>query len=247
MKYIVLIDTEEKGPVSQDILIKWAKTGDITPATQVRNAILKKWRKASDYDFLKETFSILKYENTDTSKDTKKTADNNLAKKSLEEIEDEEELYEKLKKHTSYKNPFLPDPSPISLRFFAAIFDYILVGLISFGFLCIMANLILNNSISLNLTFYLTFFFSFSLLLVYYAACLGVFAQTFGMWFWGIIIVQKGNEGKPVYLHKAFWFTVLMFVLGIFALFFMYLTGKRRALHDMCCGTQIVRISARVK
>ena len=245
MKYIVQIDTEEKGPVTQDILIKWVEAGSVNPNTQVRNAVLKKWRKASEYDFLKEIFSRIEVEKDNNQENTKKNADKAFAKKSVDE--DEEELYNRLKKNTSYKNPFLPDPSPVSLRFFATIFDYILVGVVSFGFLCITAYLIVNNNISLNLAFYLSFFFAFTFLLIYYAACLGVFAQTFGMWFWGIIIVQKGNEGKPVYLYKAFWFTILMFILGIFAPFFMYLSGKRRAFHDMCCGTQIVRISARVK
>ncbi len=76
------------------------------------------------------------------------------------------------------------------------------------------------------------------LVMIYYGVTLGYFAQTFGMWFWGIFITK--NDISEVYLYRAFVFTVMMLLLGIVAPFFVYIFG--RAPHDFLCGVRVINV-----
>ena len=245
MKYIVQIEAEELGPISSDVLLKWVENGRVLPATQVRNSMINKWHRAEEYDFLAESFlkqSTDLGQNENSSHDDKK----GLLKKSLRTVKEENNV-DGEDNLTSYKNPFLPDPSPISLRVFAALFDYILIfGVISCFFIIASFVGVISN-FNINLLFYLFFFVSFTFWISYFSFCFGVFAQTFGMWFWGTLLIRNGDDAKPVYLGRAFWYTVLMLILGIFSPFFIYISGRKRALHDIFSSTQVVRISARLK
>ncbi len=76
------------------------------------------------------------------------------------------------------------------------------------------------------------------LTMIYYGVTIGYFAQTFGMWFWGIFITK--NDISEVYLYRAFLFTVLMLLLGIVAPFFVYIFG--RAPHDLLSGVRVINV-----
>jgi uncharacterized RDD family membrane protein YckC len=247
MKYIVLIEAEEHGPISPDVLIEWVGNGRVQPKTQVRNSMINKWREAKDYDFLADAFLKQKtaFEQNKPEKDGNNSG---YLKKSGLRTAKEGENVGKEEVLTAFKNPFLPDPAPVSLRILAALFDYILIGgvitcffVIGFFFTGISFDLTLNPAL------YLFCFIFFIFLLTYYTVCLGKFAQTFGMWFWGILIVRKGDDAGPVYLGRAFLYTALMLIFGILSPFFIYVSGGKRALHDIFSGTQVVRISARLK
>ncbi|QSH41638.1 hypothetical protein P0136_07000 [Lentisphaerota bacterium ZTH] len=79
--------------------------------------------------------------------------------------------------------------------------------------------------------------------ILYYGLTLGFFAQTFGMWFWGIFITRK-NISEVCYF-RAFWWTVLMFLTGILMPFFNYLL--HRGLHDILSGVRIIRVGGATK
>lgn len=78
---------------------------------------------------------------------------------------------------------------------------------------------------------------------IYYGCTLGYYAQTFGMWFWGIFITK--SRIKEVYFFRAFVFTVLMFAVGIISPLFIYITG--RGLHDFLSGVRIIRVAGKTK
>lgn len=77
------------------------------------------------------------------------------------------------------------------------------------------------------------------LALLYFGISLGYFAQSFGMWYWGIFIVKK-NVGE-VFFFRAFLFSFLMMLIGIVAPLFVYLFG--RAPHDILSGVKVIQVA----
>lgn len=75
--------------------------------------------------------------------------------------------------------------------------------------------------------------------LLYYGLCLGLAAQTAGMWFWGLFIVKK-IDGDEVYLFRAFVFTLLMLVFGLLTPILALLPGHW-AIHDLLAGVRVQR------
>lgn len=243
MKYIILIGKKEYGLVSSDVLIEWVNTGRVLPGTQVRNSMINKWHEAREYDFLINAFARQKINHEQNILKKRGTSEEDL--KSDLRIAKEEKYKEE--HFTAYKNPFLPDPAHSSLRVFATLFDYALIAGVVFCFFHISFLGQISFIINLNPIFYLFLLTGIIFWLAYYTICLGVFAQTFGMWFWGILLVCNGDDAKPVSLSRAFLYTAFMLFFGILSPFFIFISGGKRALHDIFSGTQVVRISARLK
>ena len=97
----------------------------------------------------------------------------------------------------------------------------------------------------LNKVFYLLFSIFMLIALLYFGLGLGIFAQTAGMWFWGIFIVKR--DLSEAYFARAYLFSVLLILLGWLTPLFASLNRKRRSLHDLFSGVWIIRISARPK
>ena len=97
----------------------------------------------------------------------------------------------------------------------------------------------LKNSVGFYLTIFVMGVF------LYYGISLGVVAQTYGMWFWGIIIVKGyDNECLPA---RAFLFTVAMFAIGIVTPLVVLLNPQGRSLHGYLTGTRLIRVAAKPK
>ena len=75
--------------------------------------------------------------------------------------------------------------------------------------------------------------------LLYYGICLGFFAQTFGMWYWGIFIVKK--DTSEVFFMRAMVWTVLMMTLGVISPLSVYLF--RKAPHDLIAKVKIIQVA----
>jgi uncharacterized RDD family membrane protein YckC len=75
--------------------------------------------------------------------------------------------------------------------------------------------------------------------LLYYGICLGFFAQTFGMWYWGIFIVKK--DTSEVFFMRAMVWTVLMMTLGVISPLSVYLL--RKAPHDVIAKVRIIQVA----
>jgi hypothetical protein len=91
-----------------------------------------------------------------------------------------------------------------------------------------------------------TFFFIFITgVFLYYGLGLGLFAQTYGMWFWGLIIV-KGYDSE-CFPARAFAFTLAMFAIGIVTPIVVAVNPDGRSLHGYLTGARIVRVAAKPK
>jgi len=98
----------------------------------------------------------------------------------------------------------------------------------------------------MNSTFHMLFALFAAITLLYYGIALGVFAQTFGMWFWGIFIAK--TEGlEEAYPLRAYVFGILSVLIGFLTPVLCYVTPGRRSLHDLITGVRVIRISARPK
>jgi len=245
MEYIVLVNGKEYGPIEQKTLVAWVEAGRIMHGTSVRNTLIDVWKKAGAYDFLSEAFETQNI-NFGLNKTTFNSA-NTIEDDSLNENKEETLNIEENDNKTSYENPFYPDPANILQRFLAFIFDYVLLILIIGFILALFISLQNSLNLSVNFLFYLFFSISFFIIIIYFTACFGVFAQTVGMLFWGIIIVRKGDDARPVYLLRAMFYTIFMLVFGIISPVFIFTYGKNRSLHDVLTGIQVVKTSARSK
>ncbi len=242
MKYIIFAeDGKEYGPVDPETLHKWVENGRVLPHTQVRNMMMKKWNRASDLAFLKDAFE-----------------------KQVEKVEENKGVFEhemdslksifrskkaEISKGTVFKASYLPNPASLSLRLGAFIFDMILI--LGYALLLILVFSLLMkagfcaNAEATNRVFLLICLALFAGILLYYALSLGLYAQSFGMWFWGIMLVS--SDLGEVFLGRAYLHTVLMLLLGITAPLIVYLSSDKRSLHEYLSGTKVIGIAAKPK
>lgn len=78
------------------------------------------------------------------------------------------------------------------------------------------------------------------ILLAYYTLALSIFAQTVGMWFWGIFLTR--NELAEVLPLRALLYTVAMLIFGIFMIPAVLIT--KRSVADWLCGVRQVRVGS---
>lgn len=239
MKYIILgKDNKEYGPVEAETLKKWVESGRVLPDTPVRNSLIKKWEKARDMDFLAPAFAIQMEKMEEQKGVQEKTFEiissffsGKSKKKAVEES-------------SAFRNKYLPDPPSIALRLFCVCFDGVVVlGLFILAFL-IGASMYKagGNPNSIFLALFPLFVCS---VLLYYGLALGLYAQTIGMWFWGVIIV-KPDLGE-VFLGRAYLYSVLMLLFGITSPLIVYFNPSKRSLPEILSGTMLIRTAARAK
>ncbi len=311
MKYIVRSDdNREFGPVDEETLRKWTEAGRILPHTQVRNTLIKKWNKASDFDFLKPSFALQQVRVEEEKGGIRKFSEH------LDIIfGGRKKTQETLTPYaTAFKNKYIPDPATLTQRLLSALFDSIIILAYAFVLMVYFSMSLPEKApvatvmpilpdgttaavvepaanvqapaaqaaapaaapsaataapaeaaakaapeavapapqpVSPAVTAEVNSAFNKCVclfvigVLLYFGISLGIFAQTFGMWFWGIMITR--TDLSEVFLGRAYFFTVLMFLLGVLSPMFVFLNPYRRALHDILSGTMVIRIAAKPK
>ena len=89
------------------------------------------------------------------------------------------------------------------------------------------------------------YFFVFIFILsvtLYYGIGLGIFAQTLGMWYWGILIV-KGHKDEALPL-RAFAYAVLSFIFAPITPFVVLINPIHRSIQGYLTGTRLVCVQA---
>jgi len=86
--------------------------------------------------------------------------------------------------------------------------------------------------------FWLIFF-----VLLYYTFSFAVFAQSAGMWFWGIFLTR--TDEREVYFLRALAYAALLPVLGIFMIPSVLIC--RRSLADLICGVRQLNVYSATK
>lgn len=75
--------------------------------------------------------------------------------------------------------------------------------------------------------------------LLYYGIAVGFFAQTVGMWYWGIFVVKK--DGSEVYFFRAIVWSVGVILLGVLSPLCVYLF--RGAPHDLIARIKVIQVA----
>jgi uncharacterized RDD family membrane protein YckC len=223
MQYIMLTpDGKEYGPVEQDTMIEWAKSGRVTSDCQIRNALMKQWTPAEKVEFLKGLV-------TDPEVEAKR--DETLRTKFDDFIARAHEQPEQFN-----RGVFKFSGAPPGLRLGAFLFDLVPIALIGTVGMSLAGKAQEAGNAMAYPLFTAGFVFA---IIAYYTLSLGFQAQTIGMWFWGIMIVRA--EGEPSLLFRCLlWATYGLFLLPTTVL--MMFTPNNRAICDKLSGVRIVRI-----
>jgi uncharacterized RDD family membrane protein YckC len=242
MKYVILgEDAKEYGPIDGETLRKWVESGRVLPHTQVRNALLKtKWGRADKLEFLQDAFAV-------------------LGEKRFEEAGILDRLRDLLfhasggkrepkPKNTAFRHSYVPQPASAVLRLLAFIADGVVLTALAGGF-AIVFWLAVKAGYGPNPAFQFLGGIYVLCVLLYYGVALGTYAQTAGMWFWGIMLAKQGEEAddlEEAYPLRAYSFALAMFVLGALTPLCLILP-RQRAIHDLLTGCVVVGIAAKPK
>ena len=267
MEYIVLgSDKKEYGPIDGETLRKWVEHGRVFSDTKVRNSLMKNWNEAGKLDILADAFRI-----QEGHKESEEGVGSHL--KDMLGLKHEPKPEEEVS--STYRLKHLPDPATFTQRvssFFLDAFIFSLFALFLFFVMALISDVevvtpdsilfddsvvdssgitIAENKIdpieasSLNSTFYFLYIIFFTTIILYYGIGLGIYAQTVGMWFWGIIIVK--NNLDEVLPAQAFIFMLLTIVAGPISPFIALFNPESRSLNDYIAGTMFIKVAAKTK
>ena len=244
MEYIVKVNGKEYGPITEDVLREWVEDGRVLSNTQVRSSMMMVWKNAEEFPFLGTAFEKQsKKFNTGVTKPASHGGSTTQVLQVRNPLIAEGEGFHE--KSSEFKNMRFPDRADISLRFKAGILDLavnILFFILSFLFGTYFVS---AHGVNPSFAAYTSFGLWFFLTLLYFGGCIGVFAQTPGMWYYGIMLARNGNDANEVYLLRAYIYALLILIIGIFSPVFNFIGGKKRSLHDFLTDTQVIKISAR--
>jgi len=206
--YIAKINNKICSPIDKNTLKAWAESGRISHDTQISPQMLQNWKQASEYDFLSNVFN-------------KNPISNDIL----------------LKTQLSTNLQVIGDIKKASckMRLISGIVDIFMIILITTA-----VSFILILATHENYEFIYKCFITLSLffILLYLSVCLGFLGQTAGMWFTGIIILDKSYENVlPLQGFKA---AIFMLIFGIISPLTYYVIGNKRTLHDLLSKTQII-------
>jgi len=208
--YIQKKNGDEMGPIDEDILINMAKKNDISASTPVRNTLVTAFKPAKKISCLKPIFK-------------EKTEYELIKKKGLAK-----------QLHRSEGGICSP---PLNYRIGAFFLDSIMCILIiiaSYNLFKIFGQPNLGEKQAMSL-----FLASIpATILSYYSFCLGIKAQTFGFWFFGIMVIK--NHGEPAFFGRCFFLGLFFIITMPLVPIFIFIFNK--GLHEALSGTRIVNV-----
>ncbi len=135
----------------------------------------------------------------------------------------------------------IEDLAPVSMRFGAGLFDFIIGGFATMGLLSPLA---FTNANWFTPASLLTFAGTWAVVMfVYMTACLGFFGKTMGMRLFQLELVDALDNEYPTLRQASINSSVFVISLAFAGAGFlaMYFNEEKRALHDLLSGTIIVR------
>lgn len=129
--YVKEKDETLLGPVDEETLKAWVDADKIFPKTPIKNTIFPNWKNASEYPFLNKSLADQKNRlGEDHPEINPELAELNTPKGKLKSFFSKKKTAPLVKKGTSFRNEFSPNPPGLGLRLQSAIFDIIVVLLI---------------------------------------------------------------------------------------------------------------------
>ena len=232
MQYIVRTeDGKEHGPLSQDVILQWVHSGKVKPDTEIRNSLMKSWTTAGQMPSIKED---VKKRRTQTGMDPNLFLSDEPQE---EKIEGPREAVFSLNQVSA--KDFLP--AGFIQRPLAWLMDSTLTVGVVLTLLIVLGSLDsrLPEGMFDQLSAFAIVAGAFWFFL-YFGVCFGLRAQTFGQWFWGIMIIK--DDGGPVFAGRGFAYLALQIILLPTSPVLYFIMPKRRTLPELLTGTRIIRI-----
>lgn len=135
----------------------------------------------------------------------------------------------------------IEDLAPMSMRFGAGLFDFIIGG---FTTMILLSPLAFTSANWFTTTGMLTFAATWSVtMFVYMTACLGFFGKTMGMRLFQLELVDAVENEYPTMRQAAINSSVFIIMLAFAGAGFLtiFFNEERRALHELLSGTILVR------
>ncbi len=220
--YYISAAGEQTGPVDEAVIRQEIAAGRIGRDSAVRNALLGEFRSAGEFDCFAEVLAEAEG----------RGAVNGAAAEKSGVVRHLFSLAgEKKKRSSALERSFKPEAAGVTVRFMAWLTDFIIFAAAGAVFLYLAG----ISAASVRIMCYGMIFFA----LLYYSITLGVFAQTFGMYFWGIFL--RRSDGGEAYMQRCFIYALLLLPLGfVCMIFFVPLTGRN--LPELLTGTHVIRV-----
>lgn len=245
MKYIVKVGESEYGPVDEEDVIRWVVEGRIQEDTPIRKEKVVRWMHASELDFLAEHFQRIQLETMEHNQEVSAGWFAKIVQGGKDPIRNVPKRGLTVGQTTAFVHRRLPSPASVALRLGAFLIDAGVAGVMALTLYTFGSGFI-GAGLDPNTVFYILYCILSAAWLAYMGGTIGVFSQSIGMWFFGIMLKRSDDSASPVYLLRSYAFVLLMLFLGLAMAPIVFLNPKKgQALHDMLTDTSVILISAR--
>lgn len=225
-------DGVEFEPSDEQTLVKWAETGKIDLKCKVRSTLVPNWDPAVEVPFLKPFLKKKLAEEVTAKHDTtwnRIKARMNLKVRSIE-------VSNGLVNQSASACP----RADFGLRIAAALTDFLILGIYGVVLYLIFAWLYAHKVLGADSIFYIGFIIFWISTLIYYTFNISVKLQTPGQRFWGIFLVR--SNGEDFWVGRVFFYTIFMFVFGIFSPLAIYASDTKRSLQEIFTKTRMAKL-----
>jgi len=225
--YIIrTIDGEEFGPVPQQNLISWAKSGRITGCCEVRSTLINKWECAKNISFLKDI----------------------IAEMEPEEEEKESRFFSIIHEKANLRTPSRMlrsggitklkaaeyESATAVVRTIAGIIDLFICLTIAIGLYAAFIKWGLDQN-----RFYLWVALSFTLITLYFSLNIAINGQTFGCKQMNLIVICNNN--LDLLAGRSYIFALAVLLTWPLMPIAVFIAPTGRYIPDLITGTRVVR------
>ena len=233
-KYLVkTLDGQQYGPVDQECLVRWVKTGRVTRGCQIRSTLLARWETAAEVRFLREHIEA-------QERATVAVAD--VAAPTF---------WDKLKTRATMRGTRSRtaagihetkaadfQAAPIWMRVASGLSDLVVVLLLGAGVFLAMAYLC-SVGLDANSAFYLGTALFYAVALLYFAWTVYLSAQTVGNKLWGLLVIRAIDE--DLLLGRCFLYALGVICVGFLTPLYLFVLATERAPQEGVSGTRVVK------
>ncbi len=224
MKFIYIDKNgETHGPADQVQVERAIAAGLIDRNSALRNAMLGEFRTVGEFKcFEKALIAAGQAEGKDGEGEGGKKSASGIWASLMECSRKNSDV------SSAFSREYLPKAAPFFTRLLAAFTDFILLGIIGVVLLLLLPRTAGNVSLVCTLMLIAAFF--------YYSISLSVYAQTIGMYYWGIFLARKDLE--EAYFLRCFFYTYLWMIT--FPLLIICFPFFKRNLAELLTGTRVI-------
>lgn len=212
-------------PLATGALVERARQGELTAGCDVRNVLVKNWKKASEWPVFAP--HLLEY-----------SKGGDLANAAAADPREREVAPARVYRQMAGQSGFLCTPGGWLLRLVAGVTDLALGMAVVVLVAALAAAGAAGDEQGAGAAF--TLAVTVAGVLGGGAFLVGCNAQTPGQWFWGLMTVSA--DGRELFYGRAYWFVLCNLVLGWLTPLVQPLSPDRRGLAEWLTGARVIRI-----